>query len=242
MPQVPVDCVLHAGAIGTGLGAENPPAGLPRSLLLAHALTLEFGTLAAHPGGERVEVIRFVQRGHRLHRRIEQLDEVAEGIAEEPRHPQGHIHPWPVQQAQRQDLEVVDPLAAAGPYRAHAEQGHGLGDIVAAGTHGRRAPHRQAELAQVIAVVLQVALEDQVGRGKTDTPRRGGRQVTHIDGIEVAPGRQHIKAPATGGATGAGRNETALQGGQQPLQFSRATGIQLRRDGLLQRLEYGTHV
>jgi hypothetical protein len=77
-----------------------------------------------------------------------------------------------VEQAHRQDLEVVHALAAGGPYRAHAHQRHGLGDVVAAGAHGRRAPHRQAELAQVIAVVLQVRSRIRLADWKPMRARR----------------------------------------------------------------------
>ncbi|MNJ47990.1 hypothetical protein D3C77_431690 [compost metagenome] len=91
-------------------------------------------------------------------------------------------------------------------------------------------------------MLLQMAFKNQVGRGKTDAPGRGGRQITHIDGIKIAPGRQHIQTATAGGAAGAGGDEAPLQGCQQPLQFGRATGIQLRRDGMLQGSEYRTHI
>ncbi len=141
VPQAPVDGVLHPGAVGPGLGTEHPPASLARGLLGVHALRLQRGTLATHAGGQGVEILGFIKCGYRLHCGIEQADEVAEGITEKAGNAQGHVHPRAVEQAERQDLEIVDPLATSGPHRSHAHQRHGLGDIITAGTHGCRAPH-----------------------------------------------------------------------------------------------------
>jgi len=176
--------------------------------------------------------------GHRLHCRIEQADEVAEGITEKAGNAQGHVHPRAVEQAERQDFEIVDPLAAGGPHRSHAHQRHGLGDVIAAGTHGCRAPHRQAELAQVITVVLQVALEDQVGRGEAQAPGGGGGQVAHVHGVEIATGGQHVQAPTAGRATGTGGHETPGQRRQQAMHFSAAAGVQAGGHRFAQRLHH----
>ncbi|MOA06079.1 hypothetical protein D3C78_1257010 [compost metagenome] len=140
LPQAPVDGALHACAIRPGLGAEDAPTGLPRSIRCRQPRCHQGFTLGAHLGCQRIHVVGLIQRGHRLHGGVEQPDQVGEGIAEEPGHPQGHIHPWPVQQAQGQYFEIVDPLAAGGPHRAYAHQRHRLGDIIAPGAHGRRAP------------------------------------------------------------------------------------------------------
>ncbi|MNM64988.1 hypothetical protein D3C81_764060 [compost metagenome] len=91
-------------------------------------------------------------------------------------------------------------------------------------------------------MLLQVTLKDQVGRRKSDTPGRGGRQVAHIDGIKVAPGWQHVQASTTRGAARAGRDEAPLQGGQHPLQLSWTTGVQLWRNGVLQGRQYSTNL
>ncbi|MNI64692.1 hypothetical protein D3C73_1201530 [compost metagenome] len=162
MPQAAIDCILHPGPVGAGLGTEYPPTGLACSLFGLHPFSLQRRSLGTHPRRQGVEVIRFVQRRYRLYRGIEQADQVAEGIAEKARDTQGHIYPWAIEQAQRQNLEIVDTLATGSPYRAHAHQRHGLGDIVTAGAHGCSAPHRKAKLAQMVAVVLQMAFKDQV--------------------------------------------------------------------------------
>ncbi|MNN53925.1 hypothetical protein D3C81_1687130 [compost metagenome] len=179
---------MYTRAIGAGLGAENAPASLAPGVLFAHAGGQQLFTFAAHARRQRVQIVWLVEGGDGLHRRVEQADEVGEGIAEKTRHPQRHIHPWAIEQADREDFKIVDALATGGPDRAHAHQGHGLGDVIAAGAHGRRAPNRQAQLAQVIAVVLQVTLQNQISRGKAYAPGGGRRQVAYIHRIEVAPG------------------------------------------------------
>ncbi|MNP00890.1 hypothetical protein D3C76_926880 [compost metagenome] len=212
MPQATIDGALHACAIRTRLGTENAPAGLPPCRVFIQSRMQQRFTLGAHLGCQRIQVIRLIERGDRLHGRIEQADQVGEGIAEETRYTQGHVHPRTIKQAQRQNFKVVHPLTAGGPNRSHAHQRHGLGDIVAAGAHGRSAPDRQAELTQMITMVLQVTFENQVGRLETDAPRGGGGQVAHVHRIEVAPGGQHVQATATRRATGACRDEPAAEG------------------------------
>jgi len=145
------------------LRTEDAPACLAAGFGAFQTFAQQACLIGTHPGGQRVHIIRLVQRGDRLHGGVEQADQVGERIAEEAGHPQRHVHPWAVEQADRQDLEILHAQAAGLPHRAHAEQREGLGDIVAAGAHGRRAPHRQAELAQVVAVVLQVAFEHAAG-------------------------------------------------------------------------------
>ncbi|MNY06547.1 hypothetical protein D3C86_1393090 [compost metagenome] len=176
-----------------------------------------------------------------MHRRVKQADQIGKGIAEETGHAQGHIDPRTVEQTQRQNLEIIDPLAAGGPDRAHAHQRHGLGNVIAAGAHGRGAPHRQTELAQMIAVVLQVPLQNQVGRLETDAPRRGGRQIAHVHRVEVTPGGQHVQATATRRTAGAGRDEATAEGVEQTAHFRWAAGVQARGNYFAKAIDYGTH-
>ncbi|MNN33201.1 hypothetical protein D3C81_1469480 [compost metagenome] len=93
----------------------------------------------------------------------------------------------------------------------------------------------------MVAVVLQVALEDQVGRGKAQAPGGGGGQVAHVHGIEVATGGQHVQAPTAGRATGAGGHETPGQGRQQAIHFGAAAGVQAGCHRFAQRLHHIVH-
>ncbi len=90
-------------------------------------------------------------------------------------------------------------------------------------------------------MILQVAFENQVGRLETDAPGGGGGQVAHVHRVEVAPGGQHVQAPAAWRATGAGRYETPVQGVQQAAHFRRATGVQTRCDHLAQAVDDALH-
>ena len=144
LPQPAINGVLHACAIGTGFSTKNAPPGLTCRHFRAQPFAFKLRTLAAHFRCQRVQVIRLIQRCHRLHSRIEQTDQVGKRVPEEPGHAQGHIHSGSIQQADRQDLEVIDPLTARRPHRAYAHQGHRLSNIIAASAHGCRAPHRQA--------------------------------------------------------------------------------------------------
>ena len=228
LPQPTINCVLHARAIGTGFCPENAPSGLTCRQFRAQSFAFKLRTLAAYFSRQRVQLVRFIQRCHRLHRGIEQTDQIGKRVPEEPGHAQGHIHSRSIQQADRQDLEVIDPLTARRPHRAYAHQGHRLSDIIAAGAHGCRAPHRQAELAQVVAVILQMAFENQVGRLKANPPGRGRGQIAHVHRKEVTSGGQYVEPTATGRTARARRHKTAAQGIQQTLHFRRAAGIQTR--------------
>ena len=229
LPHTPIDRILDAGPVGTGFGAEDAPTGLACRLLGIQPLLLQGQTLAAHARSQWVQVIGLIKSGHGLDGSIEQADEAAKSVAEKTRYPQRHVHPRAVQQAQWQYLEIVDPLAAGGPHWAYAHQRHGLGNVVTTGTHGRGPPHRQPELAQVVAMVLQMAFEYQVGRREAQPPCCGGRQVTHIDGVEIAAGGQHVE-PTTAGCTARpGRHEAPSERCKQPIHLGGAAGVQARR-------------
>ncbi len=237
LPQTAIDRALHASAVGTGFGTEYPPAGLTRRLVFIQAFCDEALPFFTDPGRQRVHVVGLVKRRDGLHRSVEQLDKVGESIAEETGDPQCHVHSRAVEQADRQNLEVIDPLTARRPHRTHAHQRHGLGDVVTAGTHGRRAPYRQAQLAQVIAMVLEVSFQQQIGGLEADSPGRGGRQVAHVHGKKVAASGQHIQAPTARRAAGACRHETTTQRVKHALHFAGAAGIQTRRDDVTQAVE-----
>jgi len=93
----------------------------------------------------------------------------------------------------------------------------------------------------VIAVVLQVTLQNQIGRLKTYAPGGGGWQVAHIHRKEITPGGQYIQPSATRRTTGPRRHKAAMQGIQQALHLGRAASIQTRRHDLQQGLENPPH-
>ena len=61
------------------------------------------------------------------------------------------------------------------------------------------------------AGVGDVALEQRVGEPHADLAGQLGRQRARVDGVEVAPGRQHVEAPARRRARRPGRDVAAVQ-------------------------------
>ena len=90
------------------------------------------------------------------------------------------------------------------PHRPHAEQRHRLREVVAAGAHGGAAPEVDDDAARPVAVVLHVARDHLVGGAPADLPGRPRRDGARIDGVEVAPGRQHVEPAARGAPAGPG--------------------------------------
>jgi hypothetical protein len=91
-------------------------------------------------GGQRVDVGRFVERGHGARGAIHQVDQIGKGVTEKAGNAQGNVDARTAQHARRHDLETGDPPASGFPLRLHAHQRQGLRDIVAAGAHVGGAP------------------------------------------------------------------------------------------------------
>ncbi len=63
-------------------------------------------------------------------------------------------------------------MAARRPLRPHPEQRKRLRDVVAAGTHGRGAPYGKTDRARIIAVFLQMPLDQLLSRLEPERRRR----------------------------------------------------------------------
>ena len=90
---------LEPRAIGAGLRAEDAMAGAAQGVSGRDARRFEPRAVATHRGGERIDLVRLVERRHRARRAIDEIDEIGEGVAEEARDAQGHIDPRPVENA-----------------------------------------------------------------------------------------------------------------------------------------------
>ena len=99
-----------------------------------------------------------------------------------------------------------------------------LSKIVAAGAHGRRAPEVDDDALRPVAMVLGVAGQDLLGRAPPDLPGVAGRRRARIDGVEVAPGRQHVETAARRRAGRSGGDEASAERPQQAERFGRAAG------------------
>ena len=232
-PAALVDQRLQPGAIGPGLGAVHPTAGKRRRLVRAGAGGDKPFAFVPHPGGEGIVGFRLVEGGDGARRRIEQVDQPRERVAEEPRDPQRHVHPRPVEDVERQDLESRHPPRRRIPGRPHPHQRQRLGDVVAAGTHVAGAPGGERQGARPGAVVLGIALDQQSRRLPAQGPGRRRRHGAGVDRIEVASRRQHI-GPAAGRRSGRSRlDETAVEAGQQTVELGLSACLDRRTDALV---------
>ena len=146
-PSALVDERLQAGAVCARPGAEDAVAGTALGVRARDPGCREALHVRRVRRGQGIVALGLVKPGDGADRGVEQGDLGREGIAEEPRDPQRHVDPRAVQEIEREDFESGDPPRARIPGRAHAEKRQGLGDVVAAGAHVRRAPRGRAPCA-----------------------------------------------------------------------------------------------
>ncbi len=230
LPDALVDRRLQPGAIGPRHRPEHPVKRPP--------LAVFFG-VGGDVRGQRVDVRRLVERRDGGDRAVEQIDQAGERIAEEAGDAQRHIDPRPVEHRDRQHLEPGHPAARALPDRPHAEKRQRLGDVVAAGAHIGRAPSRHRDPRRIAPVILRIALDDQPRRMPAELPRRRRRHGARIDGKEIPPGREDVRASPTRGAGRTGCDAAAVEPGEDRGGLCGAAGGDARAEGLLDPGEDG---
>ncbi len=197
-----------AHRLGSGQAHPGAPVG-PAAPRLVDGGEIGVGTPV--PGLEEREDARAVRSGLRaedprvvaepgqVEGLIQQPHDVGEGVTEEPRDPERDVHPGTAQLALGHELQATDPPRLLLPHGSHADQRERLGDVVAHGPHGRRAPQHEPDAAREGTLLLAVALDQGVRQLATDLPRQGGGHRLGVDGVEVAAGRQHVgHSPASG--------------------------------------------
>ncbi len=178
------------------------------------------GEVGLDVGPHEVLLVGLLLGGGQAHRVVQQGDDVREGVAEEAGDAQRHVDARAAQLLQRDRLQAGDPAGGVVPDRAHAEQGEGLGDVVAGGAHRAGAPEREPDRGRVGAVVVGgVPLDQRGGERLAGLPGELAGDGLRVDGVEVAAGRQHVDQAAQRRAGGAGRDEAALQRVQHGVQF-----------------------
>ena len=95
-----------------------------------------------------------------------------------------------------QDFESADAGRAVIPERPRAHEQKRERKILAAGAHGGAAPHIHHQRARILAMILEVTAEQFLGGLLGENDGRAGRHGARIDGVEIAPGGQHIGAAA----------------------------------------------
>ena len=133
---------------------------------------------------------------------------------------------------------VTRPLAPSHTGRTPMQRQR-LGDVVAAGAHVGGAPGRQREPRRIVAVLLGIALDQQAGRMPAELPGRRGRHRAGVDRVEIAPGRQHLGPAAARRAARAGRDEAAVEPGQQGGDLGGAAGRHRRPQCPFDPAEHG---
>ena len=131
---------------------------------------------------------------------VKPTHQLGEGIAKQARDAQGYIHPGTCQQRQGNQLQIHQAPAGPIPHRPHPHQGQGLGDVLAAVAHRRRAPDTQGKFLEVFPLLLQVQLQQQFGAAAAQIPGRFRGQTPQIEAVEVAAGGQQV-GPAAGGGS-----------------------------------------
>ena len=181
-------------------------------------------------GGDRVRGFVLVEGGNGANGGIDEIDLPREGVAEHAGNLQGDVDARAAEGGEADDLEAGDAAGARLPHRLGADQRQHLRDVVAAGPHVGRAPGRERDRARPLAFVLKIAERHGIGSAAAERPRRSGRDRAHIDGIEVAAGRQHV-GPASGRrAGGTGRDEPAVERGEDGRDFGIAGGVEGGRE------------
>ena len=157
---------------------------------------------------------------------------MGKGITKQAGDAQGYIHPGPVQQLQGQHLQIHHPPGGSIPHRAHSHQGQGLADVLAAVAHRGGTPHREGQVAQVIALALKVILQKQFGAAAAEIPGGFGGKAAQIHAVEVPAGGEHIGTAPAGGSAGAGSDAATSETGEQSVPFRRGAGQQVGQEPL----------
>ena len=103
------------------------------------------------------------------------------------------------------------------PRRPDTEQREDLGHVVALCAHRGGAPGDEADHPRQRAGLGPLAVEQRVGEPPADLPRQLRGQGARVDAVEVAPGREHVDAPAGRRARRARRDVAAAQGARATL-------------------------
>ena len=121
-----------------------------------------------------------------------------------------HVDARPVERRRRQDLEAGDAAGLRLPLRPHAHQRQRLRDIVAAGAHVGRAPGGERQPPWIGAVLLRMALDQELRRFPAELPGRRRRHGAAVErdrncGRSAAPRAGRGSARPTAPAARSGR-------------------------------------
>ena len=137
-PSARSSSVRHEPCSRTGRMPEPyPPGGGP-----------EDAGVGVARGPHRVVGSALVEAGDQADGVVEEGDQVGEGVAEEAGDAQRDVDAGPAELRERDGLEADDPPGLRLPDGPDAEQGEGLGHVVALRAHGRGTPQHQPDGAR----------------------------------------------------------------------------------------------
>ena len=223
VPVAAVDQALQSSAVGTRCRAIDPP-GM---------------ALPCRRRRQGVVGLALIRRRHKGRGPVHPSHQLGESIAEQAGDAQGHIHAWTAKQAQGDQLQIDQPAAGSIPDGPHPQQGKRLGDVFTAVAHGAGAPHRQGELPQRFAFLLQMQIQQQLGTAAAQVPGRLRGQRPQIDAVEIASRRQQIGSTPCWSTGGTGGDAATGQGAQEGLPFRITTTQQIGHQPLRQPCQRG---
>ena len=111
LPRLGLDEFLHISAVSAGWATEDPQCRLATSLLDVDPASDHVGDVGLDVGAQHVVVVGLRQGGDHPDRPVDHLDEVGEGVPEEPRDARGDVD------ARAPQLDRVDDLQPADKAR-----------------------------------------------------------------------------------------------------------------------------
>ena len=205
LPVARVDQLLNAGAVGARLRAEDAIAGARLDLVerrVRRARELGQVVLA------RIVLLRPARRATTTSSTARSTSAMRCGNASRKKPLMRSVTSMRGRPSRSSgiDRQILNAARLRIPDRLHAEQRQHLGDVVALGSHLRRAPGADADHLRVAALFREMPGEHLVRELLADPPRRLRRHRPRIDGIEVPAGRQDVRHPARRRARRPGRH------------------------------------
>ena len=191
VPPVPrVDQRQQAGAVGAGLGAEDPGG---------RAAPVAVPGLVGQGVRAQVVATRAARRAPATAPIASSSSAITCGNAsrKNPEMRTRDVDPRPAEFGQRDDLEAGDPARRVVPHRAAA-------DAARAPRRCRRPAVRMAEVPHTVRPTqrgyspssARCLASSESARARPVSEGRAGRDGLRVDRVEVAPGRQHVDQAA----------------------------------------------
>ena len=163
-----------------------------------------------------------------------------EGIPEETRHPERHIHPRPPELAEGNDFDAFDTAGLGRPDRAHAEQCERLGDVVPAGAHDGSTPHDDRHRARSSPSSERWRSHRRAASASPTSIEMREGTALGSSGVEVAARREHVRHAPAGRPGRSRRHEGAVEGAEHRADLT-SRGAERRHEPLADPCQRRAH-